>query len=161
MFLTLLERSHVQLPRQFILFSQTKVIVIQWKSFLVHTQYKIHFLFTQARTRPVYMNVTWCSALFVLMKMISEAAPKHSSERRSFSFESAHLKNSCVRLDRALVTCSRQRALWMKQPCVSTSWLSWACRTAFSSVTRLRAWAGEASSSLEYGLRHASGQHKH
>lgn len=59
----------------------------------------------------------------------------------------------------ASVTCRRQRALWMKQPWASSSWLSWACRTALSSATRLRACAGEVSSSLEYGLRHASRKH--
>lgn len=56
----------------------------------------------------------------------------------------------------ALVTCKRQSALWMKQPWASSSWLSWACRMAFSSATRLRTCAEEVSSSLEYGLRHAS-----
>lgn len=59
-----------------------------------------------------------------------------------------------------LATFSRQRALWMKQPWASSSRLSCACRTAFSSSTILRACDGEVNSSFEYGLRRVSGERK-
>ena len=58
-----------------------------------------------------------------------------------------------------LFTCKRQRALWMKQKWASSSSPSSPCRTALSSATRVRTCAGEVSSSLEYGLRHASREH--